>query len=1071
MWDSIREQIEQENYIQARILLEGEKSLTGGCPDDTFAILDASVYEAEEDREGMFDAIAAGLSFNSSNYELYYMLGNYYLAVNPNQAFLCFENALYYCHMEEDRQVIRTQMEELKQAFDITVKNTVIVIVSYNSCYLMQKNIESIRNTLLKGTYQIVAVDNASEDGVAKWLGEQEDIILIQNRENRGFSCACNQGAKIVEGTPNGDSDIFLLNNDTRLAPNSLFWLRMGLYENEQTGAVGSCSNYAGNEQQLEILLNSPGEYVDYGAKVNLPLRHPYEERVRLSGFAMLVKRSVWDSAGGMDEQFAPGYFEDDDLCMKILQRGFKMLYCRNSFIYHAGSQSFAPKKDVNQILLDHHRLFLEKWGFDILEYAYPDKNLSAQISYFREEEFNVLQIGCGLGADLKLLQMGFPNAHMVGLELNPALCEVAGETEVVFQSVKALTEIFQAPVFQVLIINPETYRNLSEEESNSLLGLCTQGCLILPGKNPGKTPYAELAFDKIKLIIWDLDDTFWQGTLSEGNVTVPPKNIELIKHTSDLGIINSISSKNDASQVYDKLDQLKIRSFFVFNDINWEDKGTQIKRKITNMGLRAENVLFIDDNVRNLEEAKHCCGEIMTALPDVIPYLVNYAEGIPPLDRGHKRLAQYKLLEKKVNVQEQFDSKEDFLEQSDIRVNIGHDCLKELDRITELVGRTNQLNFTKQRSSREELLRMISNDWMDCGYVKVKDKYGDYGIVGFYCYNRQEQRLVHFLFSCRILGMKVEQYIYSRLGFPAIEIAPPTACTLCALEKDAHVSWISEAEWGDEGEESKATKDNRVKILLKGPCDMSAIEAYLAGGKVTTEFNYVNAEGFITTGQNHSMHLWESAHCSEEELSDILREVPFLVHGDFETMLFQNKYHIICYSLLPDCHAGLYRNKKTGRYISFGSVNFDLTDERNMAGYIDGTIVNHAFPFTEEIIREFSRNWEFVGTTSGEDLLRNLEYMYYHAPGEPKFVLLLGSETEYEGENAEFANHAKRHKEINDMVKEFAAGKNRIKLIPMTDFIHSQEDYVDCINHFSRNVYYNLAGAVCDCINGWFGK
>lgn len=65
----------------------------------------------------------------------------------------------------------------------------------------------------------------------------------------------------------------------------------------------------------------------------------------------------------------------------------------------------------------------------------------------------------------------------------------------------------------------------------------------------------------------------------------------------------------------------------------------------------------------------------------------------------------------------------------------------------------------------------------------------------------------------------------------------------------------------------------------MKGPCNMSAIESYLTGGKITTEFNY--------------------------------------------------KYHIICYSLLPDCHAGLHRNKKTGFYISFGSVNFDLTDEK----------------------------------------------------------------------------------------------------------------------------------------------
>ncbi|MCM1534380.1 MAG: HAD-IIIC family phosphatase [Clostridium sp.] len=1065
MWDNIREQIEKEDYDQARMLLEEEKNQRG-CPDDVFAILDASVYEAEQDREGMFDAIGRGLFCNSANYELYYMLGNFYLETNPNQAYLCFENALYYCDAEEDRKFLEGQMEQLRQSFDITVKPVVIVIASYNSCYLMQKNIESIRSTLKKDTYQIVVVDNASSDGVDEWLGQQTDIILIKNIENKGFSCACNQGAEAVMGTEYAEGDIFLLNNDTRLTANALFWLRMGLYGDDTTGAVGSCSNCAGNDQQMDIEFDNPEEYLTYGAKVNLPLRYPYEERVRLCGFAMLIKRQIWDSVGGMDEQFTPGYFEDDDICMKIAKKGFRMLFCRNSFIYHAGSQSFIHREGVNQILIDHHELFQKIYGFDIFAYADPDRILAAQIPYAEEEEFNILQIGCGLCADFKLLRSGYPKAHMVGLELNNALSDIADGTETVFRSVEELAGAFGQPIFHVLIINPQTYGKLSEEEQKMIIGLCRKGCVVLPKKNP----YEDFSFDKIKLLIWDLDDTFWQGTLSEESVTVPSENRKLLKAAADCGILNSISSKNDSSQVNDVLRQLKLSSYFVFNDINWENKGMQIKQKIQNMGLRAENVLFIDDNVRNLEEAKHMNEGIMTALPDVLPYLANYIMGMPASDRTHQRLAQYKILEKKMTVQRQFDSKEEFLMQSDIRVNIRHDCLKEIDRIQELVARTNQLNFTKVRSSREELIRLVSNDWMDSGYVKVKDRYGNYGIVGFYCYNRQEQRLVHFLFSCRILGMKVEQYIYDRLGSPAMEVVPPTAC---ALEENIRVPWISEAEdaeWEDGGE-GKDTKDSRVKILLKGPCDMSAIETYLAGGKITTEFNYVNAEGFITTGQNHSMHLWESAHCSEEELSDMLKEVPFLTHGDFETLLFQNKYHIICYSLLPDCHAGLYRNKKTGQYISFGSVNFDLTDERNMAGYIDGTIVNHAFPFTEEIIREFSKKWEFVGTTSGEDLLRNLEYMYYHAPGEPKFVLLLGSETEYEGENAEFANHAERHKAINALVKEFAADKPRMKWIAATDFIHSQEDYEDCINHFSRNVYYQLAGAVCSCINEWFGK
>ncbi|MDE5803254.1 MAG: glycosyltransferase [Lachnospiraceae bacterium] len=1056
MWDNIREQIENGDYIRARELLDEEKIYLKGN-DDTFAILEASICEAEGNPEGMFDAIARGISCNPVNYELYYMLGCFYCAMNPNQAWLCFENALLYCDSPEDEQVIRAEMDHLGQLYDITVRDTVIVIASYNAQYLLQKNIESIRNTLLEGTYKIVVVDNASEDGVAEWLEEQEDIVLIRNKENRGFSCACNQGVRATLGTEYEENNIFLLNNDTRLAVNSLFWLRMGLYESEKIGATGSYSNYAGNEQELDITFTLPGEYLEYGAKRNIPLKAPYEERPRLSGFAMLVRRSAWDAAGGMDEQFSPGYFEDDDLCMQISRAGFKLLLCKNSFIYHAGSQSFRHKENVNNILLEHHQLFIKKYGFDILEYANSDRSLPAGISYAEEAEFNILQIGCGLGADLKLLRAFYPRAHAVGIEHDSSLFSVVSGTEVVFQGVSELAEVFHLPVFDVLIINPKVFTSLDENDKKIMTGLCRKDCVILPKPKP----YADFPFARIKLVIWDLDDTFWKGTLSEGDVDFLQDNIRLVRALTDCGIMNSISSKNDADKVQAVLEELQIDTFFVFNDINWESKGVQIGQKLANMGLRPENVLFIDDNIRNLEEAKSVSEGLMTALPDIIPYLAEYVYTLKASDMTHKRLAGYKVLEKKISVQKQFDSGEDFLFDSDIKIVIGKDCLNELDRLEELVARTNQLNFTKVRSSRQELLKMISNDWMDSGYIKVKDKYGDYGIVGFYCLNLLEKKLEHFLFSCRILGMRVEQYVYGKIGYPSIEIAEPVAG---ALEKGQVVPWISEGEEVERAEKSFC--DNRVKILLKGPCDMNAIESYLIGGKITTEFNYVNSKGFITTGQNHSMHIWESANCQEAEINDMLEEAPFLTRGDFETLLFQKEYHIICYSLLPDCHAGLYRNKKTGLYASFGSVNFDLTDMRNMAGYIDGSIVNHGFPFTEEIIRDFSEKWEFVGTTPGCEVIRNLKYMYENVPGEPVFVLLLGSEIEYEGDNAEFADHAERHKEINALVKAFAEGKKRVRLINMTDFIKSQMDYADCINHFSRNVYYNLASAVCACIN-----
>lgn len=448
--------------------------------DRASAILEAASYEASGDRSGMFQAIRRGLEGAYDNYELYYMLGHYYLEENIDQAYLCFQNALLYCYDEADRDVIRADMEKLEKTGTVSVRNTAIVIVSYNSCYLMQKNIESIRQTLLPETYQIVVVDNSSDDGVAQWLQEQNDILLLLNKKNTGFSPACNQAARALRETDCADYDIFLLNNDTRLAPNSLFWLRMGLYEKEEIGATGSCSNYAGNNQQIDIEFTLPNEYLQFGAKLNIPSSNPYEERVRLSGFAMLIKRYIWDAVGGMDEDFAPGYFEDDDLSMKILKVGYRLLFCKNSFIYHAGSQSFSQCSNIKELLYEHYELFIQKHGFDIFKYADPDKETIAKIPFDVTSEFNLLQIGSGLGADLKYIRTMFPNAHAIGIENNSTLFEISEKTDVVSPNLNTLAEVIEKPVFQVLMSSPEEYGRLSASDKEILAKVCRPDCIVL---------------------------------------------------------------------------------------------------------------------------------------------------------------------------------------------------------------------------------------------------------------------------------------------------------------------------------------------------------------------------------------------------------------------------------------------------------------------------------------------------------------------------------------------------------------------------------------------------------------
>lgn len=68
-----------------------------------------------------------------------------------------------------------------------------------------------------------------------------------------------------------------------------------------------------------------------------------------------------------------------------------------------------------------------------------------------------------------------------------------------------------------------------------------------------------------VKLVVWDLDDTFWEGTLSEGEVKRLEQNIAIVKTLADRGIMSSVVSKNDFDKAASVLKEWKVYDFFIF--------------------------------------------------------------------------------------------------------------------------------------------------------------------------------------------------------------------------------------------------------------------------------------------------------------------------------------------------------------------------------------------------------------------------------------------------------------------------------------------------------------------------
>lgn len=568
--------------------------------------------------------------------------------------------------------------------------------------------------------------------------------------------------------------------------------------------------------------------------------------------------------------------------------------------------------------------------------------------------------------------------------------------------------------------------------------------------------------FEKIKLIVWDLDDTFWSGTLSEGDVVVPEQNINLIRRLTDIGIVNSICSKNDAAQTMRKLKELGLDSYFVFPSINWDAKGSRIKALIADMQLRPANVLFLDDHVPNLAEARFVSPELMTASPDVIPQLLEQAMKSPKSDPEHKRLHQYRILEEKWEEKKHFTSNEDFLYDSNIRVVFGSDCLAQLDRIHDLVWRSNQLNFTKVRSTKEELTALFTDASAKCGYVSVSDRFGDYGITGFYAL--KQNRLLHFCFSCRTLGMGVEQYVYAKLGRPELQIVGEVSGD---LTQNGLPGWINQEKKGGQGGGIRAGHAQAHSVLIKGPCDLFQILPYIADKTlIDTEFTYVNDRGVTVESTGHTTHIVEAMRLTEEEKQRVLREVPFSDPGIYSRRIYDGNYRVVVISILSDANLGVYRRKETGERIAFLEGFHPITDPKNWEPYIRGEYNHGGFVFTRENLMKFAEQYEFVGINSAERIVENLRYIRQHLPKETTMAVMLGGELYYEKNTfPAYENRHLVHKEINAAIRA-AAEELDIRLIDVNRYLVDQSSFYDHFNHYIKPVYYQLAGEIIALIN-----
>lgn len=303
---------------------------------------------------------------------------------------------------------------------------TSIILVTRNQLAFTKQCLESIRKHTEPGSYELIMIDNGSDDGTIEWASAQQDVQFVVNGYNAGFPKGCNQGMERAVG-----SYLLLLNNDTVVTPGWLSGLKRCLLSSDKIGAVGPVTNSASYWSEIAGNYTTMEELDSFSVSVR-ETAGEWEERIKLVGFCMLIRREAYEAVGDLDERFGVGNFEDDDYSLRLKLKGYKLMLCRDTFIHHYGSASFKAEFQLYQSSYEtNNQLFLNKWGFPSTEGLNIRTDMTALIEQETSQDrmggdTRLLEIGCGCGATLLRLRSRFSGAAFYGVEMNESAANIA---------------------------------------------------------------------------------------------------------------------------------------------------------------------------------------------------------------------------------------------------------------------------------------------------------------------------------------------------------------------------------------------------------------------------------------------------------------------------------------------------------------------------------------------------------------------------------------------------------------------------------------------------------------------
>jgi len=281
-----------------------------------------------------------------------------------------------------------------------------------------------------------------------------------------------------------------------------------------------------------------------------------------------------------------------------------------------------------------------------------------------------------------------------------------------------------------------------------------------------------------VKCVAWDLDNTVWDGVLvNDGpeGVKLRQPVVDVIKQLDQRGVLNSICSKNDYEATWKKLTELGLAEYFVFPQINWMPKSANLQNMAREINIGIDAIALVDDS-------DHERGEVGENLPMVRIYkdtqvgeLLSLPEMNPPVsaESSKRRFSYLAEMTRRQSAATFAGDHAAFLKSCEIKLKLlPLDDAAIKKRCWELVNRTNQLTLAARRYTEESFQALLDTPDATAYAIHCKDKYGDYGIVGFVAVRKIETtyEVSEFVMSCRVAKKQCEFAVVNHLATKAMD-------------------------------------------------------------------------------------------------------------------------------------------------------------------------------------------------------------------------------------------------------------------------------------------------------------